>query len=250
MGYSTTFYGSLSVEPPFSEQEIDFFNRWQETRRSQRTDFTGGKYYAVENPDESDDPCGQFSPNIINNNRPADGQPGMWCHWTIKTPDTIEWDGGEKFNHSAEWLSYIIAHFFQENPIAKLLHPEEFNFLQGHKLHGTIFAKGDSTDDIWQIEVENNELYTLESSNISDILNQLTVESIGDKELLNEVDEEEYGEAYYQAYQDFADWGRLIWENMKEIKTNPTQEEQILIDQLALEESIPTTPTRNKKLKI
>lgn len=250
MGYSTTFYGSISVEPPFTEQEIDFFNRWQETRRSQRTDFTGGKYYAVENPDDSGDPCGQHSSNIVNNNQPADGQPGLWCQWTIKTPDTIEWDGGEKFYNSAEWMSYIITHFFQESPIAKLLHPEEFDFLQGHQLNGTIFSKGDSSDDLWKIDVENNKTYISASSNLGAILNQLTVESIGEQNLEEGEENEEYSDAYYDAYENFENWDSLIWEEKQEIKTILTQEEQVTIDKLALEGTIPTNPTKNKKLKI
>ena len=52
--------------------------------------------------------------DVIDANRPPEGQPGLWCQW-MPTEDCkgIEWDGGEKFYNDSEWLEYIIAHFLK-----------------------------------------------------------------------------------------------------------------------------------------
>jgi len=50
--------------------------------------------------------------DILDDNAPPCGQPGLWCQW-IPTEDRtgIEWDGGEKFYDYVKWLRYIIEHF-------------------------------------------------------------------------------------------------------------------------------------------
>ncbi len=165
MGYSTIFYGQISFEEELSPQEVDFFTRWQQTRRCTRDDPTGGVYFAAEDPNYSADYGAQNSLNILNAGTPPDNQPGLWCHWTIGADNkSICWDDGEKFYNYEKWMSYIIEHFFGENPIAKLLFPEEFGFLKGHVLNGHIFAEGRDRDDVCKIEVIDNKTYLRQGS--------------------------------------------------------------------------------------
>lgn len=143
MGYSTHFDGQIGIEPPLNEKEVLFLNHFADSRRMERTKGP----YCVEQRELTD---------VINANNPPEGQPGLWCQWVATDEgDAIEWDGNEKFYNGDKWMQYLIDHFIGENPLAKLNNPEEFGFLQGHKLNGEIFAAGDDQDDRWKIEVKD-----------------------------------------------------------------------------------------------
>jgi hypothetical protein len=102
--------------------------------------------------------CGQGrDSDIIDFNEPPPGQPGLWCKWIPSEDGTyIEWDGGEKFYDSAEWMQYIIEHFIGSSPLAK----DELPFLEGHVCSGLINAQGEDPADIWAIQVANNAVST------------------------------------------------------------------------------------------
>lgn len=52
--------------------------------------------------------------DVVESNRPPEGQPGLWCQWTpCEDAKGLEWDQGEKFYHEAEWLEYLIQHFLK-----------------------------------------------------------------------------------------------------------------------------------------
>lgn len=159
MGYTTEFNGQINVEPPLSQKEIEFLNKFAASRRVQRT---RGPYYV------EDDGCGKLIPgkhnmsgqeDVIDMNSPPEGQPGLWCQW-VPTPegDAIEWDGGEKFYSSVEWMQYLIDHFIGHHPIANKLYPEVFPFLQGHTCNGVIKAQGEDMDDRWKLIVTDNKI--------------------------------------------------------------------------------------------
>ena len=67
MGYTTTFNGSVQIEPPFTPEEIEKLRTFSAQRHDE------------------------------------DGYPGIWCNW-ISTPegDALIWDGTEKFYHSPD----------------------------------------------------------------------------------------------------------------------------------------------------
>jgi len=157
MGYTTEFEGSVTVTPALNEQEVDFINRFSDSRRMLRTN---GPYYI------GGGDFGQARENdIIDYNRPPEGQPGLWCQWVASEDGTEKhWNGAEKFYYSAEWMQYLIAHFIGSDPKAKYAEPDNFQFLQGHTCAGTIRAQGEESDDCWELEVKNNvvEVYTLE----------------------------------------------------------------------------------------
>lgn len=149
MGYSTDFDGSISVSPPLSQREIDYINKFAETRRMARKN---GDYFV-----DGGGLMGQdHAADVIDYNMPPAEQPGLWCQWVVSDDGSIVWDGGEKFYAAAAWMEYIVAHFIGENPIAKQVDPTRFGFLQGHTCEGEIFASGEESDDLWKIEVRDN----------------------------------------------------------------------------------------------
>ena len=88
MGYTTDFWGEVSIDPPLNAEEIEFLTKFSRTRRMDRKN---GAYYV--------DGTGDFGQgqdtDIVNYNRPPEGQPGFWCQWVpSKDGRFIEWDGG------------------------------------------------------------------------------------------------------------------------------------------------------------
>ena len=153
MGYTTDFYGSVSVTPPLNQAEIDYLNLFASTRRMHRKE---GPYYAVDDGD-----LGQRETSgVINFNEPAQGQPGLWCQW-VPTEDgtAIEWDGGEKFYDAEVWMQYLIDHFLRPAARAKG-QPGFEDFTFDHVVSGTIEAQGEDPGDQWQLVVTNNAVTT------------------------------------------------------------------------------------------
>jgi hypothetical protein len=150
MGYTTDFSGSITVSPALSADEIAFLNKFSETRRMNRTK---GPYFV----DGSDDFGQGRDEDILDYNEPSKGQPGLWCQWVPTSDGTaIEWDGGEKFYHAAEWMEYLIDHFVGSKPKAA----SELPFLQAHMLNGEILAQGEDISDRWLLIVTDNEVTT------------------------------------------------------------------------------------------
>lgn len=160
MGYTTDFSGQISVEPPLNAEEIAFLKAFNETRRVKRErgpyfvgDYDSGVWHAdgkAKSPGEQDD--------VVDSNRPPEGQPGLWCQW-VPTDDGefIEWDGGEKFYESVAWMEYIIDHFLKPGAEAFKSSDPQFNkFTFDHICNGEIEAQGEDPDDIWKLVVENN----------------------------------------------------------------------------------------------
>ena len=148
MGYTTEFVGSISITPPLNQQEIDYLEKFSETRRM---DCEQGPYYVdrggLAGQDNSD-------PGIRDYNRPPAGQPGLWCNW-VPTEDgtAIQWNEAEKFYNSKEWMAYLIDHFLRSGAHAA----GELHFLQAnHVLNGTIKAQGEDIEDRWKLVVEDN----------------------------------------------------------------------------------------------
>jgi len=148
MGYTTYFNGEITVEPPLSEKEVSYLNKFASTRRMNRKK---GAYYV--------DGGGSFGQaaedDVIDNNYPDPSQPGLWCQWIPNDDGTaILWDDGEKFYEAGAWMEYIIEHFIGKNPKAQ----EELPFFTGHKCSGVIYADGEESDDNWMIEVKNGKV--------------------------------------------------------------------------------------------
>ena len=150
MGYTTEFEGKITVEPPLSAEEIAYLKLFATTRRMDRT---RGPYFV-----EGTGSYGQdHDSDILNYNVSPKGQPGLWCQWEPSEDGTaIEWDGGEKFYDSEQWMKYLIDHFLKPNCLAK----SELPFLQAnHVLNGVINAQGEENDDVWRLVVEDNRVF-------------------------------------------------------------------------------------------
>lgn len=173
MGYTTTFEGHVTIDPPLNEHEREYINRFSQTRRMDRDK---GPYYA--NP--GTDGVGQdHEADIRDYNRPPAGQPGLWCKWEV-TEDgrAIQWSGAEKFYDSPEWMQYLIDHFLKEGAVVQreLLKRERSgivlpnavddglgdfdDFTFDHVVNGEIDAYGEEPGDIWRLVVTNNQVET------------------------------------------------------------------------------------------
>lgn len=172
MGYSTDFFGSLELSRPATDEEMEYLNKFSETRRMKRDVnklfklydgkfgnpfaktreeiygnegeyFVGGLGSFGQNNDESvinhNHPPGQTDWDYSNPN----GQPGLWCQWILTDPETLQWDGGEKFYNYTQWLEYLIKNFFEP---------------WGIKLNGEIEWQGEERDDMGKIIVTDNEV--------------------------------------------------------------------------------------------
>ena len=128
----TQFAGKINIEPPLNEKELTYFKKFATTRRMDRRK---GPYFVagsnIKNAAENND--------VIDYNKPPKTQPGLWCKW-MPTEDgkALKWNGYERFYAPREWLDYVIAHFLGQEPVARMIEPQEFYFLQGHTLNGTI----------------------------------------------------------------------------------------------------------------
>lgn len=161
MGYTTEFEGQVTVTPPLNPHEIAYLRQFSESRRMSRTNgpyFIGSGFR------------GQgVEPDIRDYNSPPPGQPGLWCEW-VPTEDgsAIEWDGGEKFYASEEWMTYLIDTFLKPGAalaselgalVPGRVYPSEFaHFTFDHELNGVIDAQGEAADDRWRLMVTGNEV--------------------------------------------------------------------------------------------
>jgi len=162
MGYTSDFTGYVTVEPPLNESEVAFLSKFSGTRRMHRDK---GPYY-VDNAgfagqDREDD--------ILDYNRPPEGQPSLWCSWAFAggdvdpgyAPDVdfgsaIFWDGAEKFYCSSEWMAYIINHFLKPGAVASTSGDPQFkDFTFNHTVNGEISVQGEDAEDVWRIVVED-----------------------------------------------------------------------------------------------
>ena len=148
MGYTTEYYGEITIQPALNAQEIKYIQEFGNTRRMSRSK---GDYYI-----EDKDGGMHTAPDIIDCNS-SGSMPSLWCGWTCNDEGTaIIWNGSEKFYKADIWMKWIIEHFLSAEPLAK----ESLPFLQGHVLNGEMDAIGEELDDRWQLIVEGNKVFT------------------------------------------------------------------------------------------
>lgn len=156
MGYTTEFEGEVWVEPPLNQTEIDFLNKFSNTRRMNRS---AGPYFVHGNGSLGQ---GDGPDTVFDHNRPPEGQPSLWCQWEPSTNgEFIAWNGAEKFYNSVEWMEYLIDHFLKPGAEASKLGDWQFEkFTFDHVLNGTIDAQGEDPDDRWRLIVKDNVVRT------------------------------------------------------------------------------------------
>ncbi|MEU5930015.1 hypothetical protein AB0L49_36280 [Streptomyces antimycoticus] len=160
MGYTTTFTGKATIDPPLNPQEISYLRAFTSTRRMDRT---RGPYVI-----DGSGSFGQgYDKDITNYNGPPDGQPEVWCNW-VPTDDgtALIWNGAEKFYSAASWMAYLIDTFLKPDaslaaelhaPVEGRTYPPQFEgFTFDHQVNGEITAQGEEPDDRWVIRVRGN----------------------------------------------------------------------------------------------
>ena len=154
MGYTTDFSGSISIDKPLTEVQLEYLNALAYTRRMKRDvnntpngenelhNRVGlglgvdGEYYVG-------GVGGQFgtSESVLDHNKPASTQPGLWCQWIIEDNE-ITWDGGEKFYNYIAWMEYIVAILDK----------------WGYTCNGEIYWDGEESEDNGKIVVKDNDV--------------------------------------------------------------------------------------------
>lgn len=76
MGYTTDFVGWVQIDPPLNEHETDYLRAFNRTRRWDRSE---GRFVVLPHPLADDEP----KSDVDAYNRPAKGEPGLWCPWTV-----------------------------------------------------------------------------------------------------------------------------------------------------------------------
>jgi hypothetical protein len=163
MGYTTYFEGQFDLNKPLTEQQRNYLELFNQTRRMKRNESklqqmidnddagnthttvglpvgVDGEYYVdaggFMGQDDTDD--------IVNYNTSPDTQPSLWCQWTPNGDGTaIEWDGGEKFHNYIEWIEYIIGNFIEP---------------WGLKLNGEVKWQGEDQTDLGIISITDNQV--------------------------------------------------------------------------------------------
>lgn len=147
MGYSTDFAGQLTITPPLNDDEISYLTDFSESRRVQR----------AEGP-----LC--LDGTVLDNNTPPDDQPGLWCDFVPNDDGTaVEWNGNEKTYDGDTWIAYLVTRLLApsaKNYLVEHSHedPRLASFTCDHVVNGFINAFGENHDDIWSIEVKNNQV--------------------------------------------------------------------------------------------
>lgn len=160
MGYRTDFSGSFKLDKPLGKPHKAYIEKFCETRRMRRDASKtanrkdplriaaklgvgkDGGYFVGEGGWAGQD----NGRDVLDQNNPPSGQPGLWCQW-IPSPDGSEivWDGGEKFYEYEGWLAYIIEHFLEP---------------WGYKLNGEVKWQGEDPDDMGKLIVRDNHVST------------------------------------------------------------------------------------------
>lgn len=158
MGYTTDFDGSFDCTPALNESQIAYLKKFAETRRMKRD-----SNIAATLPDPLREAVGlpigeegEFfvgcrgsygqggDDSVLNNNSPANTQPGLWCQWVPSDDGSqIEWDGGEKFYNYIEWIKYINEKFLKPWEIV---------------LNGTVSWSGEDSGDVGVIVAKEGKI--------------------------------------------------------------------------------------------
>jgi hypothetical protein len=183
MGYTTDFYGSFQLNKPLDPLHKEYLTMFSDTRRMRR-DFNklsvmkasgkgnrrcfalldelhlglgvSGDFYCGTGMCGQDG--GHFNTgnddSVVDYNSPANGQPGLWCHWVPNDTGTeIVWDNGEKFYEYVEWIKFIVSTFLKP---------------WGYKLNGIVEWQGEDREDTGVIQIVDNAVITHSGKRRSD----------------------------------------------------------------------------------
>ena len=151
MGYTTIFEGKFELNKTLDGETYKLLKGLANTRRVKRNSkileefgFGNAEEFGVDGEFVIEGEWNRMDPSVINYNEPPCTQPGLWLQW-IPTTDRkgLIWNGGEKFYKADEWIGYLVE---------SILKP------RGYVLEGVVNAQGESEDDQWHIQIENNKI--------------------------------------------------------------------------------------------
>jgi hypothetical protein len=158
VGYDTAFTGEATIVPPLNPHEVEYLDRFAETRHELRE---AGPYAVSGN--------GLRPGEMYGGNQPGPEHPGYWCQWVpTAAGDALIWNGEEKFWHAEKWLAYLVETFLA--PGAEIrgdvpvgwFRPAVFDhFTCDHVVNGVIGAESGEEDDRWRIEVRDNVVHVV-----------------------------------------------------------------------------------------
>lgn len=151
MGYTTDFVGWVQIDPPCNEHETEYLRAFNKTRRWDRPE---GPYVVLDHPLDDDD-C-STDPEAYN--RPAPGQPSLWCPWTADSDGRyLCFDGVEKANAPSAWMTYLIETFLTPTATAALTDDPLFaGFTFDHTCDGAVAACRRDTGELSVMFVTDN----------------------------------------------------------------------------------------------
>jgi hypothetical protein len=148
MGYTTDFLGHIDIDPPLNEAETAYLSAFHRSRRYDRPE---GPYYVPPNPYAND----RDGEDIDRYNRPAPGQPGLWCRWVPCWDGCcLSLDGEEKIYQPVQWLNYLIDTFLVPGAAAAssgLACFDDFSF--DHVLEGLVVGCRRDDKELFAIRV-------------------------------------------------------------------------------------------------
>jgi hypothetical protein len=158
VGYDTEFTGQVAIVPPLNPREVEYLDRFAETRHESR-DI--GPYAVNGN--------GLAPGEMYGGKQPGAEHPGFWCQWVpTASGDALIWNGEEKFYHAEKWLAYLVETFLatgaeiRGDVPAKWFRPSVFDhFTCDHVLNGVVTADGEEEDDRWRMEVRDNVVHVV-----------------------------------------------------------------------------------------
>lgn len=150
MGYPTDFVGHVDIAPALNDDEIAYLTAFCESRRWERP---AGPYDVPGDPRAE-----EAAADGRAYNRPAQGQPGLWCDWVPCWDGCcIAYDGVERFFGAVLWLRYLIDHFLEPDAFASRTGDPRFaGFTFDHVLSGMVVGCRRDNKQLFAITVEGN----------------------------------------------------------------------------------------------
>nr|QFG73857.1 MAG: hypothetical protein [Megaviridae environmental sample] len=150
MGYTTDFYGEITINKPIDIKTREFLHGLSSTRRMKRNPKILSNILNISEKEcleKYGKDCKHYfgctinDKSIIKYNSPPADQPGLWCDWCLgDDKKSITWNKNEKFYNYIEWMSYIVKELKS----------------RGYTLNGKIRWAGKDYEDKGIIKVTNN----------------------------------------------------------------------------------------------
>ncbi len=139
MGYQTDFIGYFQIDPPLGEREAAFINR---ISGSPFLQDPGGPLRVANEDDE-------VLRDLLS------GAPRGWSNWTVcRQGCCLSYDGGDKANHMAPWLKFLMATFLTHGATAEGVD----GMTCDHVLNGMVVGSRRDTRELYSLTVRDNEV--------------------------------------------------------------------------------------------